>query len=172
MATVIICPMRSQLRSELDDLTRRLIDQAIEARTNAHAPYSGFAVGAAVRSADGRVYSGCNIEISSYGLTMCAERVALFAARAAGGAQKLEAIAVIGPQIENTAIWPCGACRQAIWDLAPDASIYTATPDGRVECRTCADLLPDPFGPAQLSVHRDSLAYNKTSDQDETGEDT
>ena len=76
--------MSSRQRHELDEGTRRLVNEAAAARTNAHAPYSGFAVGAAVRTVDGQVYCGCNIEISSYGLTMCAERVALFAARAAG----------------------------------------------------------------------------------------
>ncbi len=146
--------MSSQQRSELDEATRRLVDQAAEARTNAHAPYSGFAVGAAVRAVDGQVYSGCNVEISSYGLTMCAERVALFAARAAG-AHELEAIAVIGPGADGTPTPPCGACRQVIWDLAPTAEIYLATPEGRVVVRAAADLLPDPFGPAQLAAHHD-----------------
>lgn len=149
--------MSSRQRSELDEATRRLIDQAAEARTNAHAPYSGFAVGAAVRAVDGQVYCGCNVEISSYSLTMCAERVALFAARAAG-AQELEAIAIIGPGADGTPTTPCGACRQVIWDLAPGAEIYLATPAGRVEVRAAADLLPDPFGPAQLAAHHDELA--------------
>ncbi len=150
--------MSSQQRSELDEATRRLVDRAAEARTNAHAPYSGFAVGAAVRAVDGQVYSGCNIEISSYGLTMCAERVALFTARAAG-AQELEAIAVVGPGTDGTPTPPCGACRQVIWDLAPGAEIYLATPEGRVEVRAAADLLPDPFGPAQLAAHRDDSEH-------------
>lgn len=162
--------MRSQLRSELDNATRRLIDEANEARANAHAPYSGFAVGAAVRSVDGQVYSGCNIEISSYSLTMCAERVALFAARAAAGGQELEAIAVIGPGSDGVPTPPCGACRQVIWDLAPNAAIYLATPDGRVERRASGDLLPDPFGPAQLSAQSESPGYEDPSEQKEEEE--
>ena len=146
--------MSSRQRHELDEGTRRLVNEAAAARTNAHAPYSGFAVGAAVRTVDGQVYCGCNIEISSYGLTMCAERVALFAARAAG-AQELEAIAVVGPGAGGAPTPPCGACRQVIWDLAPKAEIYLATPEGRVEVRAAIDLLPDPFGPAQLAAHHD-----------------
>ena len=147
--------MSDQQSPELDGATRRLIDQAAEARGNAHAPYSGFAVGAAVRAVDGRVFFGCNVEISSYGLTMCAERVALFAARAAG-AQELEAIAVVGPGANGVPTPPCGACRQVIWDLAPKAEIFLATPAGRVTVRTAADLLPDPFGPAQLAAHHEA----------------
>lgn len=147
--------MSSRQDSELDEATRRLIDQAAAARAHAHAPYSGFAVGAAVRAADGQVYCGCNIEISSYGLTMCAERVALFTARAAG-AQELEAIAVVGPAADGTPTPPCGACRQVIWDLAPTAEIYLATPAGGTTIRTAADLLPDPFGPAHLAAHDDN----------------
>ena len=137
----------------LDKATLRLIDEATKARDRAHAPYSGFAVGAAVRAVDGRVFPGCNVEISSYGLTMCAERVALFAARAAG-ARELEALAVVGPGTGAVPTSPCGACRQVIWDLAGDIDIYLATPDGVVEIRRTSDLLPEPFGPEQLEEAR------------------
>jgi len=144
--------MSKQLLSDVDDATRRLIDQARQARDNAHAPYSGFRVGAAVRCANGNVFLGCNVEISSYGLTMCAERVALFAARAAG-ARVFEALAVVGPGSDETPTPPCGACRQVIWDLAPEAAVVLATPGGSVETWTARDLLPAPFGPEQLARH-------------------
>ena len=147
--------------SELDEPARRLIEQAKGARRNAHAPYSGFAVGAAVRTDGGNLFLGCNIEISSYGLTMCAERVALFAARATG-AQAFEAIAVVGPGCDGAPTPPCGACRQVIWDLAPDAEIYLATPEGEVEVRTAGELLPEPFGPEQLAGHDGAPAGART----------
>jgi len=143
--------MENRQQSELDDAARRLIDQAKAARANAHAPYSGFAVGAAVRCARGNLFLGCNVEISSYSLTMCAERVALFAARAAG-ARAIEAIAVVGPGDGGKPTPPCGACRQVIWDLAPDAVVYLATPDGAVQTWAAAELLPAPFGPQQLGT--------------------
>jgi len=146
--------MSRQQLNELDEASRRLIEHANRARANAHAPYSGFAVGAAVRCRDGNLFVGCNVEISSYGLTMCAERVALFAARAAG-ARELEALAVVGPGAGDTPTPPCGACRQVIWDLAPDIDIYLATPEGAVETRKAEELLPDPFGPDQLATHGD-----------------
>lgn len=146
--------MNSGQQSDLDDAARRLIDQAKAARANAHAPYSGFAVGAAVRCARGNLFLGCNVEISSYGLTMCAERVALFAARAAG-AREIEAVAVVGPGIGGKPTPPCGACRQVIWDLAPEAVVYLATPDGEVESWSAGDLLPEPFGPQQLAARKE-----------------
>jgi cytidine deaminase len=146
--------MDNRQKSDLDDATRRLIDQARAARGNAHAPYSGFAVGAAVRCTRGNLFLGCNVEISSYSLTMCAERVALFAARAAG-ARDIEAIAVVGPGGDGTPTPPCGACRQVIWDLAPDAVVHLATPDGAVQTWTPGELLPEPFGPQQLAAGQD-----------------
>ncbi len=133
---------------------QQLIDEARRARDRAHAPYSGFAVGAAARAADGRVFPGCNVEISSYGLTICAERVALFAARAAG-AREIEALAVVGPGNGDVPTSPCGACRQVIWDLAGNIDVYLVTPGGNLRVRRTAGLLPDPFGPDQLEAGRD-----------------
>lgn len=145
--------MNDRDRTDASEATRALVDEAARARDNAHTPYSGFAVGAAVRSVDGEIFPGCNVEISSYGLTLCAERVALFAARAAG-VQEFEAIAVIGPGSGTVPTSPCGACRQVIWDLAGDIDIYLATPDGNIEARRTSDLLPEPFGPEQLEGPR------------------
>lgn len=141
--------MKQRTREEIDESARRLIEQASAARANAHAPYSGFAVGAALRTANGNLFLGCNVEISSYGLTMCAERVALFAARTAG-TDEVEAVAVVGPGSGADPTPPCGACRQVLWDLAPEADVYLATPEGEVRVTTVAELLPEPFGPRQL----------------------
>jgi cytidine deaminase len=140
--------------SDLDEAARRLIDCAGAARANAHAPYSGFTVGAALRCARGNLFLGCNVEISSYGLTMCAERVALFAGCAAG-ARNFDAMAIVGPGSQTSPTTPCGACRQVIWDLAPNIDIYLATPDGSVEICKPENLLPDPFGPSQLTRRGD-----------------
>ena len=137
---------------ELGDLEvaeRALIEAAEEARQRAHAPYSGYGVGAALRAADGTIYRGANVEISSYGLTECAERVALFAARAAG-VDAFEAMAVVGPGHRGRPTPPCGACRQVIWDLAGDIAVFTATPDGHVQVWKASELLPEPFGPEYL----------------------
>jgi cytidine deaminase len=130
--------------TELPEVDRALIEAAIEARERAHAPYSGFRVGAAVRSTDGAIHLGCNVESPSYGLTVCAERVALFAARAAG-ATTCDAIAVAGAAHAGRALPPCGACRQVIHDLAGNVPILLATLDGRVERWSAAELLPAAF---------------------------
>ena len=148
-------PMIARHVTELDDPVRQLIAAAEAARGNAHAPYSGFAVGAALRASDGTIFPGCNVEISSYGLTMCAERVALFAARAAG-AESFEMLAVVGPGRGGNPTPPCGACRQVIWDLAGDIPLYLATPSGRVERWQASELLPDPFGPKDLVDRADT----------------
>lgn len=130
--------------ADLDDAERELVEAALEGRERAHAPYSGFRVGAAVRAADGTIYRGCNVESPSYGLTVCAERVALFSARAAG-ATAYRAIAVAGAAHEDRALPPCGACRQVIHDLAGDVPVLLATLDGRVSRCSAGALLPAAF---------------------------
>jgi cytidine deaminase len=135
---------------ELERADRELVEAAMRARELAHAPFSGFLVGAAVRLDDGTIVPGCNIEISSYGLTVCAERVSLFAARSRTR-RPVRAIAVVGPGHEGVPTPPCGACRQVIWDLAGDVTVLLATPDGLVERWTAGELMPAPFGPEQLS---------------------
>ena len=125
---------------------RELVAAARLARERAHAPYSNFAVGAAVMCADGRVFEGCNIENASYGLTMCAERVALFSAVAAG-CRQIDAIAVVGP--DEAPLSPCGACRQVMLELAPNAEVIMAGEKTRLT-RPVRDLLPDAFGEADL----------------------
>ena len=138
---------------DLAPAERDLIAAALRARENAHAPYSSFAVGAALRAVDGTVYLGCNVEISSYGLTECAERVALFSARAAG-AREFDALAVAGPDSVGRPTPPCGACRQVIWDLAGNISVYLAAATGEVQVWKAAELLPEPFGPAHMEKHQ------------------
>ncbi len=119
-----------------------LIQQAREARRRAHAPYSRFAVGAALEDAQGRVWLGCNVESASYGLTVCAERVAVFSALAAGSRQ-FRRLVVVSP----SGGWPCGACRQVLAELAPRVQIAALGPatDGVQEVLTIEELLPKAF---------------------------
>jgi cytidine deaminase len=124
----------------------KLVAAARLARERAVAPYSNFPVGAAVMCADGRVFEGCNIENAAYGLTICAERVALFAAIAAG-CRQVDAIAIAGPDEEPLS--PCGACRQVMLELAADADVIMAGEDTR-RIRLVRDLLPDAFGEDDL----------------------
>ncbi|MEW6217275.1 MAG: cytidine deaminase [Candidatus Bipolaricaulota bacterium] len=125
----------------------RLVAAAIGARGRAYAPYSEFAVGAALLSKGGRVFTGCNVENASYGLTVCAERVALFKA-VSEGVREFEAIAVA---CGDTPCSPCGACRQALREFAPDLKVVLADAEGRKwETTTLSQLLPRAFGPSDL----------------------
>ena len=126
---------------------RRLIAAARRAAAAAYAPYSRFPVGAAVLMADGRVFTGCNVENASFGLTNCAERTALFAAVAAGS-RRLRAVAVFTPTPGPTL--PCGACRQVLHEFGADAQVLSVCAGaGRTET-TLAALLPHAFGPKDL----------------------
>lgn len=135
-----------------------LIEAARAAAANAHAPYSGFGVGAAVRLSDGRIVTGCNFENASYGLTLCAETVALGSVTALGGLREVRAIAVIGGRLVDGAISgadpvrPCGRCRQVIKEAADlsatDIEILCVSADGSaIESHRISDLLPHAFGP-------------------------
>jgi len=115
---------------------------AKQARENAHAPFSNFRVGAAVRANSGRVYTGCNIENATLGLTCCAERVAIFKAMSEGE-RGFDAIAVVTDVEALTP--PCGACRQIIWEFCGDIPVLLANLDGKVENETSAGLLPRQF---------------------------
>src|SRR5690348_13805511 len=119
-----------------------LIAAAKHARENAHAPFSNFRVGAALRANSGRIYTGCNVENASYGLTLCAERVAIFKA-ISEGERGFEAIAVVADTDALTP--PCGACRQIIWEFCGDAEIVLANPKGKVERYRMSALFPKPF---------------------------
>jgi cytidine deaminase len=123
-----------------------LIQQALTAREFSRAKYSGFTVGAALKSRDGRVFTGCNVESSSYGLTICAERVALVKALSEG-VSEFSAIAIVGPHEAHCP--PCGACRQLLYDYAPDIAVIMT--DGTNEQTiSLRDLLPLAFEENQL----------------------
>jgi cytidine deaminase len=119
-----------------------LITAAKQARENAHAPYSNFRVGAAVRASSGRTFGGCNIENASYGLTLCAERVAIFKALSEGE-RNFEAIAVVTDADVLTP--PCGACRQILWEFCGDVPVLLANLQGRRESLKMSELFPKPF---------------------------
>ena len=120
-----------------------LIALAKEAMEFSYSPYSHYRVGAALLSRDGRVFKGCNIENASYGVTNCAERTALFKA-VSEGAREFVCIAIAA---EKSAPWPCGVCRQALNEFAPDIRVIVAWGDQRAEA-TLPELLPHGFGPA------------------------
>jgi len=125
----------------------KLIAAARQARERAHAPFSEFRVGAAVRTKSGRTFGGCNVENASYGLTICAERVAIFKA-ISEGEREFEAIAVVTDT--DTLTPPCGACRQIIWEFCGDVPVILANLKGKVERESSAKLLPRPFDSSNL----------------------
>jgi cytidine deaminase len=120
----------------------RLLAAALSARDNAHAPFSHFRVGAAIEDEHGRIFTGCNVENATYGLTICAERVAVFKA-ISEGARKFTRIAVAADTEELTP--PCGACRQILWEFCGDAELTLLNPHGKSETIRLKDLLPRPF---------------------------
>lgn len=128
-----------------------LVAAAAAARARAYAPYSRFRVGAAILTSRGEIVGGCNVENISYGLTNCAERTAIFAARAAGhlgsasGGPTIVAVAVVGRGA--TPPTPCGACRQVIAEFGPGCTVICANLRGERLVTTIADLLPEAFGP-------------------------
>src|SRR6516165_8813814 len=124
-----------------------LVEAAFAAWHNAHSPYSHFPVGAAIEATDGRVFGGCNIENATYGLTVCAERVALWKALSEG-VRKFRRIAVVADTDQLTP--PCGACRQLLWEFCGDAEIVLANLQGRTEELRLKDLLPRPFDDSYL----------------------
>jgi len=126
----------------LSEDTESLIEAAKRARLQAVAPFSNFQVGAVARTADGKVYSGCNIESASYGLTVCAERVAIWKALSEGERQFTD-LAVVADT--ETLTPPCGTCRQIIWEFARGAKIVFANLEGKSEEFHIADLLPRAF---------------------------
>ena len=119
-----------------------LIKAATQAREHAHAPYSHFRVGAALRAKSGRIFTGCNIENSTFGLTLCAERVAVFKALSEGE-RAFDAVAVVAETERLTP--PCGACRQILWEFCRDAEIVLANLSGQIEVRRISDLFPEAF---------------------------
>ena len=120
----------------------KLIEAAKKARENAHAPFSNFKVGAAVATKSGKVFTGCNVENASYGLTICAERVAIFKAISEGETDFTN-IAVVADTPELTP--PCGACRQIIWEFCGDVPVIMANLKGETETLQMKELLPRAF---------------------------
>jgi cytidine deaminase len=122
-------------------LRKKIIKQAQLALAHAYAPYSGYRVGAALLGKSGKIYTGCNIENSSFGATVCAERVACYKAMSEGH-KSFKAIAVIAQGGKKPI--PCGICRQVLWELAGDLEILIAH-RSKVEVLKLSDLYPDPF---------------------------
>lgn len=125
----------------------RLAQAAAEAQANAYAPYSGFKVGAALQAEDGRIFVGANVENASYGLSHCAERVALGAAVTAG-ARRFERLVVVSDAKPPSA--PCGACRQALAEMGMGLVVEAVGPEGSRRWKL-EELIPDPFGAADLA---------------------
>jgi cytidine deaminase len=125
-----------------EEVFKSLIEAAQKARSNSVAPFSNFLVGAAVRTENGKVYTGCNVESASYGLTVCAERVAIWKALSEGERNFTE-LAVVADT--ETLTPPCGTCRQIIWEFARNAEIVFANLAGQSEVFQVADLLPRAF---------------------------
>lgn len=124
-----------------------LLNRAREVRANAYVPYSRFTVGAALLAADGRVFTGCNLENASYGLTICAERAAV-AKAVSEGVRGFRAVAVVGPQ-DDAPCAPCGACRQVLYEFGPEMVVVTPAADGHTAA-TVRDLLPGAFDESRL----------------------
>jgi cytidine deaminase len=125
-----------------------LIAAALAARMKAHAPYSHFLVGAALEAGNGRVFTGCNVESASYGLTICAERTALFKA-ISDGVRGFRRIAVAAESPELTP--PCGACRQVLRDHCDELEIILCNPRGETKVFLLSELYPHPFHDKMLS---------------------
>ena len=119
-----------------------LVAAAIEIRKNAHAPFSKFRVGAAVQDEHGRIHAGCNVENATYGLTCCAERVAIFKA-ISEGARKFQRVAIAADTDILTT--PCGACRQVLWEFCGDVEVTLANLAGKTETLRLGTLLPRAF---------------------------
>jgi len=124
-----------------------LLQQAMKARENALATYSRFKVGAALLTADGKVYTGCNIENATYGLTVCAERVALWKALSEG--ERSFARIAVASRGERPAA-PCGACRQLLWEFCGDLEVVLGDASGVQESHHLAELFPRPFDQSSL----------------------
>ena len=119
-----------------------LIEAATRARKNAVSGRSGFAVGAAIETEEGTIYGGCNVENATYGLTVCAERVAIWKALSEG-VRRFRGVAVVTDAAEPTP--PCGACRQILWEFAGDIDVVSATLKGKTKRFRLRELFPEPF---------------------------
>ena len=127
---------------------QELVRLALDMRKHSYVPYSRFPVGAALLCADGRVFTGCNVENAAYGSTICAERTALLKAVSEGCRTGWVALAVAGSGEDFC--WPCGACRQMLYEFAPGLRVLAARADGTFRQATLSELLPHAFGPESL----------------------
>jgi cytidine deaminase len=141
--------VRDNERAMLPSEHPQLIAAARAARENAHAPFSNFKVGAALRSKSGKIFTGCNVENASYGLTICAERNAIFKAISEGERSGgFDAIAVFTAAEKLTP--PCGACRQIIWEFCGDCEVILSNTHGQTESFKMSALLPRAFDASNL----------------------
>jgi cytidine deaminase len=124
-----------------------LVQAALRARENAFAPYSSFKVGAALETTDGKIFTGCNVENSTYGLTVCAERVALWKAISEGERKFRRIVVTTATEHPGT---PCGPCRQLMWEFCGDIEIILANPQGYRETHRLSGLYPRPFDATSL----------------------
>ena len=127
---------------------RELVDKAIDMLNYSYVPYSGFPVGAAIECADGTVFTGCNVENAAYGSTICAERTALVKAVSEGHRDDFVRIAVVGNSKDYC--WPCGSCRQVLFEFAPGLEVLIAREDGDYVKLPLQELLSHGFGPKAL----------------------
>jgi len=130
-----------------------LTEAALSARENAFAPFSKFKVGAAVEDVDGRIHTGCNVENATYGLTLCAERVAIFKG-ISEGARKFRRVAVAADTDVLTP--PCGACRQILWEFCGDVEIVMANLNGKSETVRLGEMFPRAFDSSFLDADDDT----------------
>jgi cytidine deaminase len=135
-----------QIKTNTDEQIAALLNTAIEVSQRAYVPYSNYQVGAALRAKDGTVYSGCNVENSAFSPTICAERTALVKA-VSEGRQAFDLLVVV----TRNGGFPCGVCRQVLYEFAPDLRVVVADLEGRVvNDLLLTDLLPHGFGPSSL----------------------
>ena len=127
---------------------RELVQIAFSMLERAYVPYSGFPVGAALLCKDGSVFTGCNVENAAYGSTICAERTALLKAVSEGHRDDWQSIAIAGRGEDYC--WPCGSCRQMLYEFAPELKVLVARGDGTFVETSLKELLPQGFGPKSL----------------------
>jgi len=132
----------------MDDIKRKLINAACDVRNNAYAPYSNFKVGAAIVAEDGNIYTGCNVENASYGLTVCAERNAM-ASLIASGNRIPVSIAIVAK--DGVLCPPCGACRQVLMEFNPNLEIILESGNENFEVFKLSDILPLSFSPKDIA---------------------
>ena len=127
---------------------KQLVEQAFAMLERSYVPYSNFPVGAALLCADGTVFTGCNVENAAYGSTICAERTALLKAVSDGHRDDWQTIAIAGRGEDYC--WPCGSCRQMLYEFAPELRVLVARGDGDFVTTTLSELMPHGFGPKSL----------------------